>query len=367
MNHNKYILGGMKAFTIKDKVIWGSLLGTNALVNVSLDDWSLEFVKEFPNEKSDGCYLHGCAASYKDTIIFMPLFSDKISIFNISTKEFKQINIDVTLSGTRNYNENGKFRSYVQTEDYLYIIGLSYPSILKLSLHNFELEYVQQPYIDIDEQVKKVNSKDEYQASLIYFQTVVEDGNYMYLVCPLIEAILKYSLEDDTYEFINLNIPAKGNLTALLKHNDIYFIEDSDEKVMYEVLPNGNCKIRQDFNGIGIRDIVMTKSAAYVFSSAAKKEGSVLVYDFQKDNMKHLSSIRNAIYGVHLDNNKIYGMHRMDNTIIEINTDMCSAIEHNLIIRDETIRRKISDINGIVLTEGQIYFTDDFINMVTQI
>ena len=50
MNNKKFgiVEGGIEAFTVVQNTIWGVSSGSNALIKISMDTWTIEYIAEIP-------------------------------------------------------------------------------------------------------------------------------------------------------------------------------------------------------------------------------------------------------------------------------------------------------------------------------
>ena len=74
--------------------LYCSALKLNGLFKVNIFSGETFFLDYFPEEDFSGVMLFRESHIYKRNIIFVPQSANKIAIYNIDSKEFKQIKLD---------------------------------------------------------------------------------------------------------------------------------------------------------------------------------------------------------------------------------------------------------------------------------
>lgn len=95
MNNKKFgiVEGGIEAFTVVQNTIWGVSSGSNALIKISMDTWTIEYIAEIPvsiDEKP--IYL----AMFLGIIISLSLFREVLKKYGLmisKNKNFQQLNL----------------------------------------------------------------------------------------------------------------------------------------------------------------------------------------------------------------------------------------------------------------------------------
>ena len=129
--NNEYALGSSSIF--------------NGLFRINMNTGECSCLRMFPTEKIFARRLHTKAFLYENKILFIPCSADYISVYdmekdNISVIELKEVNFQKYPW----YLKNNKFNDGILYKDSLFLIGSTYPAIVKLDLKTNILEYYTQ-------------------------------------------------------------------------------------------------------------------------------------------------------------------------------------------------------------------------------
>ena len=147
-----------------------------------LPNGSLEYrvLGSIPGERFFSSRLVGSIEKYKNKLIFVPGTASAISIFDLDTKEWKQI--EIKNSGMIG---NVKFLSSGIFKDKILMFGCHYPAIISLDMNSYEIEY------DFDT-LKPLYGKVKERSDCFFRTDIGEvDGKY-FLACCSDNVILKY-------------------------------------------------------------------------------------------------------------------------------------------------------------------------------
>lgn len=95
MNNKKFgiVEGGIEAFTVVQNTIWGVSSGSNALIKISMDTWTIEYIAEIPVSIDEKTNLFSNVFGYNNKLIFVPRSAEKIWTYDIKNKNFQQLNL----------------------------------------------------------------------------------------------------------------------------------------------------------------------------------------------------------------------------------------------------------------------------------
>ena len=96
MNNKKFgiVEGGIEAFTVVQNTIWGVSSGSNALIEISMDTWTIEYIAEIPVSIDEKTNLFSNVFGYNNKLIFVPRSAEKIWTYDIKKQEFSAIELD---------------------------------------------------------------------------------------------------------------------------------------------------------------------------------------------------------------------------------------------------------------------------------
>jgi len=120
---------------------WLTDIDFGFLYKMKKETAQVEYVCSFLNESSEiKCF--GSILEYEHKLYFTPESIDGIGIYNKIEKTFNIINIKEPRQGVFcNYSPYCKFRSSVRYRDFLFLIPLTYPAIVRYNLLTEEVDY----------------------------------------------------------------------------------------------------------------------------------------------------------------------------------------------------------------------------------
>lgn len=351
------LLGGIRAICKIDNDLWGALIAMNALVRISTDLWEMEIVANFPDEAMDTRYLF-TSAVYKDgKIVFAPRMAKNIVIFDIVEKKFLSIKIDEKmLTGGLNYNAVGKFENTFLYGNHVYMLGYAAAVLLKMSLDDYSISYIKEPFDILDRKIK------DYSVNEAYFRGCIMQKNTVMTICPHTNTILKYNLQNDTYEMIDINM--NKELYAVFEYKNGYLVGTGKSKELFLSAKNGECKRITEIEEFAIRDLFCNGDKVFCISMNKNVNGTLLIYDLANDVVQIIDEIKDGIAGICVDNKSIYAINFLLGIVYEINCFDWKVKEHILKYEGATndFLKKNIRIN---LLETQISL-EDFLEKVLQ-
>lgn len=165
--------------------IWFSATNYNGLYRYNLKDTIIERVATFPNEEMWQMGLHNTACLYHDSIVFVPHWAKRISIYNTKNGLFSQIEIPDL--GVRVCNAPN-FLCGVVYHGMLYMVGYKYSGIVKVDLRTGEF--------------RTIYEVNEWTNIFVeeYFGEVAVEDNYMYIPCQFQNSVLILDMKHDRAE-----------------------------------------------------------------------------------------------------------------------------------------------------------------------
>ena len=184
--------------------IWMALLNTNGICEVDRAAQQGRICGIFEEEPLNRKYLYGCVEKVGKYLFFAPLLAEKIAVFDLEHKKIFYISLK-EMDGT--YKENTrepKFWNVFRHQSSVYLLGYSYPAIVKIDITSMEVTY-------IVNSLKKVREISKYGNASVYFG----DGQVLYnhkvllpLVC--INGVLELDLKTLSTKLIKVNVSMEG-------------------------------------------------------------------------------------------------------------------------------------------------------------
>lgn len=156
----------------------------NGLCRRRIGDNQAELISIFPDEKQDEIDLFSAVHLYNDKLYFVPSKARHIGVFDLLDNSISVAVIEKNFENLKYYDERHKFESSYLIDNYLYMIGCTYPGIVKVNLDSMEMET-----INID--IKGDFGKGYFYKGGIY-------NGYIWCPCMSMPIILKVNLSDDT-------------------------------------------------------------------------------------------------------------------------------------------------------------------------
>ena len=159
-----------------------------------------KWLGNFPEQPDNEMRLYKSIIKIGSKIFAIPSCGEAIiSIYNIDTNEFENVDIRDYFGLNKNNTSDFKFSLCIPYKDYLYLICQSYPAIVKLNIHTYEVEYIDNWRTLISEKNNKW-----------YFSKGIVRDNIAYLSFIEFPAIMTLNLETNETQIINLDSCING-------------------------------------------------------------------------------------------------------------------------------------------------------------
>lgn len=116
----------------------------NALFKADLNTGNCEYLGYIPNEKMDQKRLYTKAVICSDKIYLVPSSANEIAVIDPASYQIEKLSIKTpVLNDNKYYKKGAKFNEGIVYENSVYMIGCTYPGILKISQVNgqYEMKY----------------------------------------------------------------------------------------------------------------------------------------------------------------------------------------------------------------------------------
>jgi len=253
-----------------------------------------ELICEFEGENNTQ-NLFSQTITYEDKIIFTPLLAKNIHIYDIKTNKITRIEID-------NKELLGKFHSVVLWKNNAILLPIDYPSLIKIDLKNYKIEY-------LNDVMYSLNSK----ASFMNYGYIDEDN--LYAVHLYSNTLIKYNLNTNETKLRNMDIVGEKIWG--------YFVENKTEYILssegFFIIKDGNVK--------------------YSLKDPSFKEGTYLFSAYKHDNLLFFIPFQyhQPAFPIKID-------------LFEIETNQHEMIFKNVICNDKCSFRYIKSVNDKIYT-----------------
>lgn len=233
--------------------IWFSSCDYNGLYRYNLCDKNVERILNFPNEKQKQECLYYEMCKYRNKLIFIPCWANHISIFDLESSNLEQIEIP------RCYKQNKVYHDFMEAAVYydsLYLIGCTYPGIIKVNLETHEIIKVYE--------LKEKNAK---RSEGIYFGSkIVQTENYLYIPCCYKNAILLYDMKTDKVSYFEIG-EKLNQYTQIVKDNQKFYLitRNTNEVFLWDEEVKESIKLNVNFKK-KYRDALLRISEKFVWA-----------------------------------------------------------------------------------------------------
>ena len=342
---------GMDAMVVVGDFVWGSLAATNALVKVNIHTGEMEMIASFPEENIDEKCLHSDVFFYNDILIFVPYQAKNILLYNISTMQFDVIKLRPEFRDIEY-----KFQHGAQYNGKLYLFPCKAPVIIKMELDSLNLEYLYEP-------IKKINEIDPRAAGNHYFDCLVHENEYIYAGCGgKSNDILKYSLQNDTFELISSEISING-IGLGFCNKDCTIVASYMEPRAFLKIKGCIYQEVEGLQGLLLYHAILYENNMYLFGFHYSTTNTIQKFDLEEKKLYKIGEVHEGIHKAVFSNGRIYAVDGISSAIYEINVEDDSVKKRELFIGNEKLESVCKENEKKVYYEPEISL-DEFLNEV---
>ena len=182
---------------IKDCVHVGELLycisrDFNLVFSYNLSSENIELLTSIPGECANETEVCGAIDFYEGKLLLLPNKTNHIWIYDLEGKKLSRIE----RKDLPHYGSGGMLQT-VRNGRAIYIIGSSYPAMIRLDMENRDIKYITAPFEDVNKRIKNIDDA--------YFRThhAIKENN-IYMASCLDNYILRFSIIDESYEWLKV-------------------------------------------------------------------------------------------------------------------------------------------------------------------
>ncbi len=204
----------------------------NALCNMDVNNYEVNYISSIPSEDIFTKYLCASIQYFQGKLFLIPRAAKCISVFDIKKNEFEEIEISVPVQYDANlYVDWLKFISSIIADDWLYMIPRSYPAIIEMNLHTYELVYHIQWLFDIKNKIMEYDS-------FFWSDCIIRDEELI-LASSIANIILAFNIETKRYKVLySGNIPQSYSGMSMIGKNILLTERKSGRLKLWDMSQN---------------------------------------------------------------------------------------------------------------------------------
>lgn len=195
--------------------IWMVLLNRNGICEIDKVTRRARICGIFEGEPLEKEKLYAYVERVDDYLIFCPWEAEKIAIYHIKRKLIKYIPLKKTEGIYKEAQDGAKFGNMVRYGMDVYLLGFSYPAIVKLNIKSMEVTYIT-GWVDAVENMIVPGDTNGY-----FSDGHVIIGNMLIIPLGPVNAVLELDLETDRFRFRKVDIPMEriGGISSADREN----------------------------------------------------------------------------------------------------------------------------------------------------
>lgn len=187
-----------------DGRIWMSLINRNGICEVDKETGHARIVKIFEGEALDKECLYWCVKKVGQCLVFAPSVAEKIAVYDILQDSLAYIPLRTAGQNCRQNQLEIKFCNIFRHGMDVYLLGYSYPAIVKINIKTMETTYITDWVEEVDADIPKGDSDGYFSHGYIV------GGDYVLFPMGCISAVLQLNLKTANTKVIKLKTSMKG-------------------------------------------------------------------------------------------------------------------------------------------------------------
>lgn len=188
----------------EDGKIWMALLDRNGICEVDAETHQAKIIHIFEDEPITKQLLYNYVEKVDNNLVFAPAMAKKIAVYNLENNSLIYIPLKETSGKFKQIQEEVKFWNIIRYKQNVYLLGYSYPAIVKINIRQMEIVYI----TDWVEEVEKNIEEGDYCG---YFSDGhVISGELALIPVGCMNAVLELNLKTDCTKLKRLDVSMKG-------------------------------------------------------------------------------------------------------------------------------------------------------------
>ena len=184
--------------------LWMALLNRNGICELDMVTRQAKICKVFDGEPLSGEFLYCYVAKAGNNLIFSPGLAEKIAVYNPEQDSIRYLSLKPVNYNCKEDQREAKFWNIITYGMNVYLLGYSYPAIVKIEMKTMEMTYI----TDWVETLEKYIAQGDTRG---YFSDgyVISDGVAILPVSSM-SAVVELDLKADYTMIRKLDIPVDG-------------------------------------------------------------------------------------------------------------------------------------------------------------
>lgn len=191
-----------------EKLIFFSNYIENGLCCMELNSNSARLIELFPNESLEEINLFSGIHLYDSQLFFVPSKAKNIVGYDLRNKTFSEYSIEELYKDVGWFSDRHKFECSYLIGDALYMIGCTFPGILKFNLLSKKISYL------------GFEQQGDFEEGYFY-KGSLKDG-FIWCACMSHPKVLKLNTANDSISIIDIQTKASGFSSLILLNEFIY-------------------------------------------------------------------------------------------------------------------------------------------------
>lgn len=195
--------------------VWMALANRNGICEVNLETKKAKIIKTFSNESLAHEILYNCIEKINNYLVFAPGLAKKIAIYNLEDNSLIYIPLKKMEDEYKENQNESKFWNIIRHDSSVYLLGYSYPAIIKINMISMEVSYITDW---VEEAENNINIGDD---SGYFSDGHIIIGNSILIPMGCMKAILELDLKTSQTKIRKLNVTMEGigGLSSIDKEN----------------------------------------------------------------------------------------------------------------------------------------------------
>ena len=177
-----------------DDSLWFAANNLNGIFKADKETGESKFITNFPQYPNSAVRLYIACTLVKRKIVFAPCNAREIAVYDIDKKELNTISLD---KRTVEHCKSALFFAAFKYERFAYLIGMSYPGILKIDVETYEVYVIRGPF-----ERYYIKGKYDYEAHFRHSVTLRDNILYLPAICE--NGLVCMNMENCDYEFLEI-------------------------------------------------------------------------------------------------------------------------------------------------------------------
>lgn len=184
--------------------LWMSLLNRNGICEVDIATRRAKIRNIFYCGSLFQRFLYGRTEKVGDNLVFAPWNAEKIAVYNLGKDVMMYIPLNKRKQRLKESSDEAKFWNLMRHRSTVYLLGYSYPAIIKIDMEDLSVEYITDWVDEVEENIDEGDDNGYFGDGYM----IVNDLALLPIGC--MNAVLELNLKTADTRLRKLDIPMKG-------------------------------------------------------------------------------------------------------------------------------------------------------------